>query len=70
MTGLPVLIVQLFLVLGFILVVMGIFGVQFGYEDAGKDFAKAGGLSFLVALAFVCLGLFMAYIHNKVFIKE
>ena len=66
MIGLLGFMFQLLCVLGFILVVMGMWGINMGYEDAGKNFVKAGGFSFLYAFSLVCLGLLMAYIHKKI----
>ena len=64
MIGLFGFMFQLLCVLGFILVVMGMWGINMGYEEAGKDFAKVGGFAFLYAFALICLGLLMAYIHK------
>lgn len=57
---------QLFGVLGFILIMMGFVGHSIRqYEEVAADFMKAGGLSFLVAIFVVCVGLVAAYTKSK-----
>jgi len=52
--------------LGFILLVIGFWGYQLGYDDAGNDFLKAGGMSFLAAFSFIILAMLLGWLHEKI----
>jgi hypothetical protein len=48
------------------LLVIGFWGYQLGYDDAGNDFLKAGGMSFLAAFSFIILAMLLGWLHEKI----
>lgn len=52
----------LFVLLGFILRGIGVFGVFTGYELAGWDFIYGAGKCLLVALAFLIIGIACSHV--------